>query len=113
MHQEPVDRRAAVHPELRTAEPDVAALVDVEAGLHDILLPTRYDELAGDLADLVDPEAGLAALVGTDPPTVPSHVPSRHQARRDPRSLGRHRARSRPGCGDGPPTKGIYGGAER
>ncbi|MFI6824996.1 hypothetical protein ACIBJE_29220 [Micromonospora sp. NPDC050187] len=56
----------AVHTSLGTMGRDVAAVLDVEAGLRDILLPVRYAALAGDLAGLVDTEAGLAALIGTD-----------------------------------------------
>ncbi|BCL17869.1 hypothetical protein [Micromonospora sagamiensis] len=62
----PVDTPDTFPIGLRAIEQDVAALLDVEAGLRDILLPIRYDDLAGALADLVDIRAGLADLVGTD-----------------------------------------------
>lgn len=55
-------RDAATREEIST-ERETAELLDVEAGLRDVLLPTRYDGLAHALTDLLDPESGLAALV--------------------------------------------------
>ncbi|SCL26648.1 hypothetical protein [Micromonospora inyonensis] len=64
----PVDTPDTFPIGLCTIGAEVAALLDVEAGLRDILLPIRYDALAGALADLVDTRAGLAGLV---PSTLP------------------------------------------
>jgi hypothetical protein len=92
----PVDRHEAVHTELHTTELNVVAMLDVEAGLRDILLPTRYDHLADDLVSLIDPEAGLAALVGSVPIDVHStrrgggwSAPQGDGSESEPRSVDR------------------------
>ncbi|WBB80731.1 hypothetical protein O7606_04885 [Micromonospora sp. WMMD882] len=46
----------------------VPALLDIEAGLRDILLPTRYAALPTNLAALLDPETALTTLIHPSPP---------------------------------------------
>ncbi|WP_225828029.1 hypothetical protein [Streptomyces naphthomycinicus] len=55
------------HDETLTNELD--DVLDVEAGLHEILLCSRHDTAVDDLDTILDTEAGLAAIL----PTTPDH----------------------------------------
>jgi hypothetical protein len=51
----------------RTLAADLAATLDLDAGLREALIPARRDDLISDLTGVLDVEAGLAAIVSTAP----------------------------------------------
>lgn len=50
---------------------DLASILDVEAGLREVMIPTRHADLVSDLGDVLDVEAGLSAIVSTAPTPTP------------------------------------------
>jgi branched-chain amino acid transport system substrate-binding protein len=50
---------------------DLAAVLDVEAGLREAMIPARQADLVADLDDVLDVEAGLSAIVSTAPALTP------------------------------------------
>lgn len=50
---------------------DLATTLDVEAGLGEVLVRSRYEDFAADLGRSLDVEAGLAAVVRAAPPEEP------------------------------------------
>lgn len=76
---------------------DLAAVLDLEAGLREEMIPDRYANLITDLGGVLDVEAGLSAVVPTAPGATPEpeHEPfdlspvevDPRQASPDPRSL--------------------------
>ncbi|GAA3081746.1 hypothetical protein [Streptosporangium carneum] len=60
-HDEPVDRWLDEHQ--RALEDDLDTVLDVEAGLREVLLQSQHDALVGDLGTVLDVEAGLAAIL--------------------------------------------------
>ncbi|WDZ83244.1 hypothetical protein [Micromonospora cathayae] len=84
MHQD----MPAVDTTFRRLEQQVTPLIDVEAGLRDLLLPARYAELAGAMAHELDTEAGLADLLESSPSDGPTPTVAHraHAARSVPTS---------------------------
>lgn len=67
------DRRLAN--EHRKLVVDIAATVDVEAGLREVLIRTHHADLVADLGHSLDIEAGLAAIVPAISGATPSNEP--------------------------------------
>lgn len=56
------------------------SVLDVEAGLHEILLQSRHNTAEDELDTILDVEAGLAAILPTDPPPSPPVQPDTSEA---------------------------------
>ncbi|MGH3924147.1 MAG: hypothetical protein ACRDTT_14995, partial [Pseudonocardiaceae bacterium] len=46
---------------------DLAAALDLEAGLREAMIPARHADLVADIRDVLDVEAGLSAIVSATP----------------------------------------------
>ncbi len=66
---------------------DLAATLDVEAGLRESMISARHANLVADLGEVLDVEAGLSAIVPTPPDLTPPELVSAAVSR-DPRSRG-------------------------
>ncbi|MGQ0774517.1 MAG: hypothetical protein ACT4NY_08890 [Pseudonocardiales bacterium] len=51
----------------RAVADDLAATLDLEAGLREAMIPARHADLVADLRDVLDVEAGLSAIVSATP----------------------------------------------
>ncbi|NGN64174.1 hypothetical protein G5C51_09685 [Streptomyces sp. A7024] len=82
----------------------LAARLDIEAGLREVLIQARYDALAEDLERVLDVESGLRAIVPGAMPPLPAHAahrwlahlslvspPERMTLRGDPAVAGEYR----------------------
>jgi hypothetical protein len=59
---------------------DLAATLDLEAGLREAMIPVRHANLVADLGGILDVEAGLSAIVPTAPDLTP-HEPEPNASR--------------------------------
>lgn len=54
---------------------DLAGLLDLDAGLDDILLDTHHQDLVRETTRVLDVPAGLADIIAVDPAAMPSFTP--------------------------------------
>ncbi len=62
---------AAQHRDMVT---DLAATLDVEAGLREAMIPARHADIVADLGSVLDVEAGLSAIVADPTPPKPREL---------------------------------------
>ncbi|MEU8786105.1 hypothetical protein [Streptomyces sp. NPDC048637] len=72
-HDNEADRRLDQHK--RALLDDLGAVLDIEAGLREILLQSRHDTLLSDLGTILDVEAGLSAILPPATPPLPAIRP--------------------------------------
>ncbi|GAA3087405.1 hypothetical protein [Streptosporangium carneum] len=68
-HDAAVDRWLNEHQHV--LESGLGSLLDIEAGLQEVLLQSRHSVLGNDLDTVLDVEAGLAAILPAKPPSAP------------------------------------------
>jgi hypothetical protein len=63
----------------RAVVDDLATILDLDAGLHEVTIPARHADLVADLHDVLDVEAGLSSILPATPANSSETAPDETQ----------------------------------